>query len=103
MFKSLDIQKNMEVVGLDGKHVGTVDHLETADRIILARTIRKRAGGNTSSGSIGLITWTRRSISISHQQKQHRNGRWLPKASFSPENNSPALRRAVRLAPWRGM
>ncbi len=33
MFKSLDIQKDMEVVGLDGKHVGTVDHLETADRI----------------------------------------------------------------------
>jgi hypothetical protein len=30
MFKSLDIQKGMEVVGLDGKHVGTVDHLETA-------------------------------------------------------------------------
>jgi ribosomal 30S subunit maturation factor RimM len=32
MFKSLDIQKDMEVVGLDGKRVGTVDHLETADR-----------------------------------------------------------------------
>jgi Uncharacterized protein conserved in bacteria (DUF2171) len=31
MFKSLDIQKDMEVVGLDGKHVGTVDHLEAAD------------------------------------------------------------------------
>ena len=28
MFKSLDIQKDMEVVGLDGNHVGTVDHLE---------------------------------------------------------------------------
>ena len=27
MFKSLDIQKDMEVVGLDGNHVGTVDHL----------------------------------------------------------------------------
>ena len=27
MFKSLDIQKDMEVVGLDGDHVGTVDHL----------------------------------------------------------------------------
>ena len=32
MFKSLDIQRDMEVVGLDGKHVGTVDHLEAADR-----------------------------------------------------------------------
>jgi hypothetical protein len=37
MFKSLDIQKDMDVVGLDGKHVGTVDHLETADRIILSK------------------------------------------------------------------
>jgi hypothetical protein len=27
----------MEVVGLDDKHVGTVDHLETADRIILSK------------------------------------------------------------------
>ena len=27
MFKSLDIQKDMEVVGLEGKHVGTVDHI----------------------------------------------------------------------------
>jgi hypothetical protein len=27
MFKSLDIQRDMEVVGLDGKHVGIVDHI----------------------------------------------------------------------------
>jgi Uncharacterized protein conserved in bacteria (DUF2171) len=32
MFKSLDLQKDMEVVGLEGNHVGTVDHLEAADR-----------------------------------------------------------------------
>jgi hypothetical protein len=44
MFKSLDIQKEMEVVGLDGKHVGTVDHLETADRIILSKNDPKAAG-----------------------------------------------------------
>jgi hypothetical protein len=37
MFKSFDIQKDMEVVGLDGKHVGVVDHLETADRIVLSK------------------------------------------------------------------
>src|SRR6516165_2329602 len=97
--KILDIQKGMEVVGLDSKHVGTVDRLETADRIVLARTIRKRAAGNTSSGSIGSITWTRRFISISRQQKQLRNGRRLPKPRLSPENNSPAgrPRRAIRL------
>jgi hypothetical protein len=28
IFKSLDLQKDMEAVGLDGKHVGIVDHLE---------------------------------------------------------------------------
>jgi hypothetical protein len=28
MFKSLDIENQMEVVGSDGKHVGTVDHMQ---------------------------------------------------------------------------
>ena len=44
MFKSLDIQKDMEVVGLDGSHVGTVDHLEAADRIILSKNDPKAGG-----------------------------------------------------------
>jgi len=44
MFKSLDIQKGMEVVGLDSKHVGTVDHLETADRIVLSKDDPKASG-----------------------------------------------------------
>ena len=44
MFKSLDIQKDMEVVGMDGKHVGTVDHLATADRIILSKEDPKAGG-----------------------------------------------------------
>jgi len=44
MFKSLDIQKGMEVVGLDSKHVGTVDHLETADRIVLSKDDAKAGG-----------------------------------------------------------
>jgi hypothetical protein len=35
MFKSLDIQDHMEVVGSDDKHVGTVDL--GADRILLAK------------------------------------------------------------------
>ena len=70
MFKSLDIQKDMEVVGLDGNHVGTVDHLEAADRIILSKDDPK-AGGR--------LTWTRRSISKSRRQTQLRNGRRLPK------------------------
>ena len=44
MFKSLDIQKHMEIVGSDGKHVGTVDHLEVADRIILSKDDPKAGG-----------------------------------------------------------
>ena len=50
MFKSLDIQKDMEVVGLDGKHVGTVDHLETADRIILSKDDPKAGGRPAAPG-----------------------------------------------------
>jgi hypothetical protein len=42
--KILDIQKGMEVVGLDSKHVGTVDRLETADRIVLSKDDPKAGG-----------------------------------------------------------
>jgi hypothetical protein len=87
MFKSLDIQKDMEVVGLDGKHVGTVDHLEAADRIILSKDDPK-AGGRQHLISIDWVDYgTRRSISISRRQKQHRNGRRQPKPWLSPQNN----------------
>jgi hypothetical protein len=44
MFKSLDVQDQMEVVGSDGEHVGTVDHKETADRIILTKHDPKAGG-----------------------------------------------------------
>jgi hypothetical protein len=37
MFKSLDIEEHMEVVGSDGKHVGTVDHKEGGDRVMLTK------------------------------------------------------------------
>jgi hypothetical protein len=45
MFKSLDIQEHMEVVGSDGKHVGTVDHKEDGDRIMLTKN-DSQAGGH---------------------------------------------------------
>lgn len=38
MKKLNDIQEHMEVVGKDGQHVGTVDHMEGEDRIKLTRT-----------------------------------------------------------------
>jgi hypothetical protein len=44
MFKSLDVQDQMEVVGSDGEHVGRVDHKETADCIILTKHDPKAGG-----------------------------------------------------------
>ena len=37
MNASMNIRERMEVVGSDGRHVGTVDHLEDDDRIKLSR------------------------------------------------------------------
>jgi hypothetical protein len=44
MFKSIDVQDHMEVVGSDGEHVGMVDHKEAADRIILTKDDPNAAG-----------------------------------------------------------
>jgi hypothetical protein len=44
MTKSTDIKEHMEVLGLDGKHVGTVDHLEGQDRIKLAKSDKSADG-----------------------------------------------------------
>jgi hypothetical protein len=38
MFAATEIKEHMEVVGADGRHVGTVDHLEGGDQIKLARS-----------------------------------------------------------------
>ncbi len=35
--KIQDIKEHMEVIGSDGKHVGTVDHLEGQDKIKLTK------------------------------------------------------------------
>ena len=55
MFKSLDIQKGMEVVGLDSKHVGTVDRLETADRIVLSKDDPKAGGRQPHLDRLGRL------------------------------------------------
>ncbi|MDQ2953500.1 MAG: DUF2171 domain-containing protein [Pseudomonadota bacterium] len=44
MAKTQDIREHMEVIGSDGKHVGTVDHLEGANRIKLTKN-DPNAGG----------------------------------------------------------
>jgi hypothetical protein len=63
MFKSLDIQKDMEVVGSDGKHVGTVDHLETADRVILSKDDPK-AGGRQHLISIDWVDYVDQKVHL---------------------------------------
>lgn len=37
MAKAQDIKEHMEVLGSDGEHIGTVDHLDGADKIKLAK------------------------------------------------------------------
>jgi hypothetical protein len=39
-----EIKERMEVIGSDGKHIGTVDHLEGADRIKLSKKDPKAEG-----------------------------------------------------------
>ena len=44
MVNASQIKEHVEVVGSDGKHVGTVDHVEGTDQIKLTRT-DEDAGG----------------------------------------------------------
>jgi hypothetical protein len=68
MFKSLDIQDHMEVVGSDGKHVGTVDHLESADRILLTKDDPK-AGGRHHVISIDWVEYVDRQVHLNKTSK----------------------------------
>jgi hypothetical protein len=49
--------------GLDGKHVGTVDHLETADRIILSKNDPK-AGGRHHLISIDWVDYVDQKVHL---------------------------------------
>ena len=79
MFKSLEIQKDMEVVGvglngkevvgLDGKHVGTVDHLETADRMILSKDDPK-AGGRHHLISMDWVDYVDQKVHLNKPSSQ---------------------------------
>ena len=44
MVDATQIKEHAEVVGSDGQHVGTVDHMEGADRIKLTKSDRGAAG-----------------------------------------------------------
>ncbi len=54
MIKTADIKEHMEVIGSDGEHVGTVDHLEGADKIKLTKT-DPAAGGKHHLIPVGWI------------------------------------------------
>jgi hypothetical protein len=63
MFKSLDIQEHMEVVGSDGKHVGTVDHKESGDHVMLTKDDPK-AGGHHHLISIDWVDYVDRKVHL---------------------------------------
>jgi len=46
MMETKNIKEHMEVLGSDGKHVGTVDHLEGATQIKLTKNDPKAAGAH---------------------------------------------------------
>lgn len=48
------IKEHMEVLGSDGKHVGTVDHLDSSNRIKLTKT-DPQAGGKHHFISADLV------------------------------------------------
>ena len=68
MFKSLDIQHHMEVVGSDGKHVGTVDHMEGSERILLAKDDPK-AGGRHHVISMDWVEYVDRQVHLNKPSK----------------------------------
>jgi hypothetical protein len=64
MFKSLDIQGRMEVVGSDDKHVGTVDHvLEGAEAILLTKD-DSASGGLRHIISIDWVDYVDRKVHL---------------------------------------
>jgi hypothetical protein len=44
MVQAAQIKEHMEVLGSDGQHVGTVDHMEGSDKIKLAKSDPKSRG-----------------------------------------------------------
>ena len=69
MFKSLDVKEHMEVVGSDDKHVGTVDHMEGADRIKLAKN-DPAAGGKHHFIPIDFVEYVDGKVHLNKSSKQ---------------------------------
>jgi hypothetical protein len=69
MFNSLDVQDQMEVVGSDGKHVGTVDHKESADLITLTKD-DPNAGGRPHLISIKWVDYVDAKVHLNKPSKK---------------------------------
>jgi hypothetical protein len=69
MFKSLDIQEHMEVLGSDGKPVGTVDHLEDSERIMLSKDDPK-AGGQHHLISMDWVGYVDQKVHLNKPSKK---------------------------------
>jgi hypothetical protein len=68
-FKSLDVQDHMEVVGSDGEHVGTVDHKESAEEIILTKD-DPNAGGLPHLISLKWVDYVDAKIHLNKSSKK---------------------------------
>jgi hypothetical protein len=69
MFKSLDIQEHMEVLGSDGKHVGTVDHVQDPERIMLSKDDPK-AGGQHHLISMDWVGYVDQKVHLNKPSKK---------------------------------
>jgi len=64
-----DIQAHMEVVGSDGRHVGMVDHTESADQIVLTSDDPK-AGGKPHLISVDWVDFVDRKVHLNKPSRK---------------------------------
>ena len=69
------IKEHMEVIGSDGVHVGTVDHMEGADQVKLTKTDEDAGDEHHFIPLAGSITSIRRSTSTGRALRPRRAGR----------------------------
>jgi hypothetical protein len=76
MFKSPDIHERMEVVGSDEKDVGTVDHKEGVERIILTKDDPK-AGGRHHLISIDWVAYVDHKVHLNKPSQKAMSEWWV--------------------------
>ena len=68
MVQGSDIKEQMEVLGSDGQHVGTVDHLEGSDKTKLTKSDAK-SGGKHHIISLALVDHIDRHVHLNKSAK----------------------------------